>query len=171
RDLRRSLRARGLGVSPGGAADRRGALTGRATKEDPASQFWRQIRAAHPGFIEAVRADALITLHHRGERAFRSRADAVIQIARLACVSDGFLGQMLYRAKPRLQALGVPVLPRVAHRLAVATAQIAIGDPVVLAPGVYIAHGQVVFDGITKIGSGAIVGPFVSIGLVAGEFL
>ena len=30
---------------------------------------------------------------------------------RLAVVSDAFLAQALYRAKARLQALGVPMLP------------------------------------------------------------
>jgi hypothetical protein len=51
-------------------------------------------------------------------------------------MSDAFLAQALYRAEARLQALGVPVLPRLAHRLAMALAQVAIGDPVVIHPGV-----------------------------------
>ncbi len=34
------------------------------------------------------------------------------------------------------------------------TAQISIGDPVVMAPGVYIVHGQVVIDGLAEIGPG-----------------
>ena len=85
-------------------------------------------------------------------------------------VSDAFLAQALYRAKARLQALGVPVLPRLAHRLAMITGQVCIGDPVVVQPGVYIAHGQVVIDGFVHIGRGVVLFPWVTIGLRAGNF-
>jgi serine O-acetyltransferase len=132
--------------------------------------FWRAIRSRHPGLREALVADARMTALHRGERfEFRSAADAARQILRLAWVSDAFLAQALYRAKARMQALGVPILPRLAHRLAMALAQISIGDPVVIAPGVYIIHGCVVADGLVEIGTGAVIGPFVTIGLRAGN--
>ena len=63
----------------------------------------------------------------------------------------------------------MPVLPRLAHRLAMALAQVSIGDPVVVEPGVYVVHGQIVIDGIVEIGGGTVVSPFVTIGLRAGE--
>src|SRR5680860_790009 len=92
---------------------------------------WRDIRARHPRLLEALVADARITARYRGERhEFRSRFDVALQVLRLAWVSDAFLAQALYRAKARMQALGVPLLPRVAHRLAMAIAQVSIGDPV-----------------------------------------
>lgn len=120
--------------------------------------------------MEAVLADARTAAAHRGERfRFRSRADAALQALRLAWVSDAFAAQVLYRAKARLQGLGVPVVPRLAHRAAMGLAQVSIGDPVVVRPGVYIVHGQVVIDGIVEIGSGAVIGPFVTIGLRAPE--
>ena len=50
------------------------------------------------------------------------------------------------------------------------TAQVAIGDPVVMEPGVYIVHGQVVFDGIVEIRRGAIISPWVTIGLRGGDW-
>lgn len=132
--------------------------------------FWAALRARHPGFWEAVREDARVTALHRGERhEFRSQADAVLQALRLAWTSDAFLAQALYRAKSRLQALGVPVLPRLLHRLAVVLAQVSIGDPVVMAPGVYVVHGQVVADGLVEIGPGVVISPFVTIGLRAGD--
>ena len=90
-------------------------------------------------------------------------------MARLAWSSDAFLAQALYRVKARLQARRVPLLPRLAHRLAMATAQVSIGDPVVVAPGVYLLHGQVVIDGLVEIGEGAVIAPFVTIGLRAGD--
>lgn len=132
--------------------------------------FWSALRARHPRLGEAVREDARVTAMHRGERhAFRSPLDAALQIARLAWVSDAFAAQLLYRLKARCQARGVPLLPRVAHRLAMMLAQVSIGDPVVMAPGVYIVHGQVVIDGLAEIGPGVVISPFVTIGLRAGD--
>jgi serine O-acetyltransferase len=132
--------------------------------------MWREIRSRHPRLREALAADARITAHYRGERhEFHSKLDAAVQMLRLALVSDAFLAQALYRAKARLQALGVPLLPRLAHRLAMAIAQVSIGDPVVVQPGVYIAHGQVVADGLVEIGPGVVLFPFITIGLRAGD--
>ncbi len=97
-----------------------------------------------------------MTALHRGERhEFRSTLDAAVQVARLAWESDAFLAQAFYRAKARMQALGVPLLPRLAHRLAMVIAQVSIGDPVVMEAGVYIIHGQFVADGLIEIHSGA----------------
>ncbi len=111
-----------------------------------------------------------MTALHRGERhEFRSPTDAALQIARLAWVSDAFAAQALYRVKARAQALGIPVLPRLAHRMAIVLAQVSIGDPVVVAPGVYIVHGQVVIDGLVEISAGVVISPFTTIGLRAGH--
>lgn len=135
-----------------------------------ADEFWRTLRARHPPLRAAVMADARITAAQRGERhEFRSPADAALQLARLALVSDAFLAQVLYRVKARLQARGVPVLPRLAHRAAMALAQVSIGDPVLVAPGVYLLHGQVVIDGIVEIAEGVTIAPWVTIGLRAGD--
>jgi serine O-acetyltransferase len=132
--------------------------------------FWRALRARHPGLREALVADARVTARFRGERhQFRSRSDAALQIMRLAWVSDAFLAHALYRVKARAQALGVPVVPRLAHRLAMMTGQVSIGDPVVIEPGVYFVHGQIVADGLVEISAGTSIAPFVTIGLRAGE--
>jgi serine O-acetyltransferase len=136
-----------------------------------AQDFWRARRARHPRLREAVLADAKVTALYRGERhEFRSRSDALAQIVRLAWTSDAFLAQALYRAKARGQALRIPLLPRLAHRLAMALGQVSIGDPVVLEPGVYVIHGQVVIDGVVEIGAGTVIAPFVTVGLRAGNF-
>jgi serine O-acetyltransferase len=132
--------------------------------------LWRELRARHPRFREAVAADARVTARMRGERhEFRSRLDLALQVVRLAWTSDAFLAQALYRLKARLQALGVPLLPRLAHRLAMITGQVAIGDPVVMHPGVYLIHGQVVIDGLVEIHPDVAIAPFVTIGLRAGD--
>jgi serine O-acetyltransferase len=135
-----------------------------------AAAFLSEIASRHPGFREAVLADARVTLRHRGERdEFTSGIDALVQVVRLIFASDAFLAQLLYRLKARLQRAGVPGLPRIAHRLAIVTGQVAIGDPVVVQPGVYLLHGQVVIDGVVEIQPGVVIGPFVTIGLRSGD--
>jgi serine O-acetyltransferase len=84
--------------------------------------------------------------------------------------SDAFLALAFYRAQARLDAIGVPVLPRVAHRLAMMTAQVCIGRAVLIHPGVYLTHGQVVIDGFIEIHSGVVILPWVTIGLRAGNY-
>lgn len=133
--------------------------------------FWRGVRAAHPPLREAIVADALLTMRLRGEgHDFTSRYDTLRQIVRLAWQSDAFLGQSLYRLKARLQAWRIPLAPRIAHHLAQASAQISIGDPVVVESGVYLMHGQVVIDGVSRVGAGTVVAPFVTIGLRSGSY-
>jgi serine O-acetyltransferase len=133
-------------------------------------QFWQALRARHPRLREALVADARTTALHRGERhEFRGPLDSALQILRLAWVSDAFLAQALYRVKARGQALGIPILPRLAHRAAMMLAQVSIGDPVVVHPGIYIVHGQVVADGLVEIHEGTVIAPWVTIGLRAGD--
>ncbi len=134
-------------------------------------EFWGALRARHPRLRDALPADAKATARYRGERhEFRSRADLVLQMIRLAWVSDAFFAQSMYRVKARLQARRIPVLPRICHRLAMCTSQVCIGDPVVIAPGLYLAHGQVVIDGLVEIGPDVVIFPWVTIGLRAGHF-
>jgi serine O-acetyltransferase len=131
----------------------------------------RRIRARHPGLREAIVADARITAQHRFERhEFHGPVDTVIQVLRLMWVSDAFLAHALYRLKAALQRRGVPLLPRLAHKMAMLIAQVSIGDPVLMEPGVYIVHGQVVIDGIVEVRSGAIISPWVTVGLRAGDW-
>jgi serine O-acetyltransferase len=142
----------------------------KASGDDPKRAFMRALAERHPGFREAVLADARMTALHRGERnEFRSRIDALAQILRLCWASDAFAAQVLYRLKASLQKRGVPVLPRIAHRLAMMLAQVSIGDPVVVQPGVYVIHGQIVMDGLVEVGPGAVIAPWVTIGLRAGN--
>jgi serine O-acetyltransferase len=125
----------------------------------------------HPPFLEAVLEDARVTAAYRTERhKFTSRWDAIGQAVRLASVSDAYLAQVLYRAKASLQAAGIPGLPRVAHRLAMMVAQVCIGDPVVVGPGLYLPHGQIVIDGVVEIGPNVTIRPWVTIGLKDGDF-
>jgi serine O-acetyltransferase len=130
-----------------------------------------EVRARQPRFTTAVVRDAKIYAAGHGERhEFRGRVDAFCQVLRLMWSADAFLAMVLYRAQARLDALRVPLLPRLAKHLANTTGQICIGRAVVIEPGVFIAHGQVVIDGFTTIERDCIIRPFVSIGLRQGDF-
>ena len=94
----------------------------------------------------------------------------VFDIVRLIFVADAFVAQVMYRARMRLIRFRVPVLPWLLHRLSMSWCQVCIGKPVVIGPGLYLPHGQVVIDGITEIGQDCIVFPWVTIGLRAGDF-
>jgi serine O-acetyltransferase len=112
-----------------------------------------------------------VTAAFRAERSrFTSKWDVLLQAIRLAVVSDAFLAQVFYRAKVSMQMAGVPLLPSIAHRLAIVVAQVYIGDPVVIGPGLYLPHGQVVIDGIVEIGRHVTVRPWVTVGLLDGDF-
>lgn len=131
----------------------------------------RELARRHPPFRVAVRSDTVVTAAFRGEPLTRtSRAAVLIEAIRLCVVSDAFFALVCYRAKAALQAAGVPVLPALAHRLAMMTGQICIGDPVVVQPGVYVPHGQIVVDGLTEVRSGCSLAPFVTVGLLADQF-
>ena len=132
--------------------------------------FLRSLQIQHPGFTEAVLADARLAAMYRGERfEARSRVGATARVLRLCWASDAFAAQVLYRLKACLQAKQVPLVPRLAHHLAMALSQVSIGDPVIVEPGVYVVHGQVVVDGLVRIGAGTVISPFVTIGLRAGD--
>jgi serine O-acetyltransferase len=137
---------------------------------DSAAHVDRGAAREHPHFVEAILADARLAAANRGERfEFRSRFDGFVQAVRLLFVTDAFGALMLYRVKASCQARRIPLVPLIAHRLAIITGQVCIGDPVVVQPGIYLPHGQVVIDGFVEIGRGTTIAPFVTIGLVAGD--
>ncbi len=139
------------------------------TPRERGSQALDEVRARHPGFREALVADARLFASYRGEHfRFGSDREALRAALRLAWEADAFLGLALYRAKAALQGRGVPVLPQICHRLAMITAQVCIGDPVVVAPGIYLPHGQIVIDGFVEISKGVTIRPWVTIGLKDG---
>jgi serine O-acetyltransferase len=143
-----------------------------APHTDATELLWRDVRTRHPRFWTAVVSDARVTAARRGDRhEFTSRFDAATQVVRLALVTDAFFALCCYRAKAHCQAHRIPFLPRVLHRLAVVTGQISIGDPVIVHPGLYVPHGQVVIDGMVEIGERVELSPFVTIGLRTGSVL
>lgn len=145
----------------------------RAVADTPERRaFNEDLRRRYPGFREAVVGDARITARNRGERhQFASTLDAWIQVVRLAVVTDAFLAVIFYRAKTACQKRGIPLVPRLLHRWAMRSAQVSIGDPVVIEPGLCLPHGMVVIDGITHLEADVTLSPFVTVGLVAPDFV
>lgn len=133
--------------------------------------YLRSIAAKHPPLLATILEDARFACGQRGERPpSLSRRRLAYEALRLMWSSDAFFAWTLYRCKARMQHFGVPILPRLAHRWAMSLAQICIGDPVVIQPGVYLPHGQVVIDGLVEIDSGTTIRPWVTIGLKEGNF-
>lgn len=130
----------------------------------------RDLHQRHPGFRVAVAEDARVTSMHRGEPAeFDSGRQVLLAVLRLSWSSDAFFAHVCYRLRARLLARGVPVIPRLLHKISMMTAQVSIGDPVLLQPGIYLVHGQVVLDGLVEVGSGSVISPWVTIGLRSGN--
>lgn len=129
----------------------------------------RKFRHKFPSFRKAVSEDVRVFCMFRGERTdLRSVADLAWQVARLSWKTDAFFALLCYRLKATLQVHEVPILPSILHRMAMMTGQVCIGDPVVVAAGIYLPHGSVVIDGIVEIGHAVEIRPWVTIGLKEG---
>ena len=80
-------------------------------------------------------------------------------------VRSRILGVTLYRVKRRLRRWHVPVLPAVCDRLAIVLWDVNIGDHTEIGPGLYLPHGNVVIDGMVRIGRHCVIAPWVTIGV------
>lgn len=124
----------------------------------------------HPRLKEAVLADLRFEYGARtGGKTIESRLGLLRAFWRVLWESDAFGALVCYRVKASAQRAGIPVLPRLAHRLAISWAQVSIGDPVLVRPGIRLPHGQVVIDGFVEIEAGVAIRPFVTIGLKEGD--
>jgi serine O-acetyltransferase len=125
-----------------------------------------------PPLLDSLLQDATAFAAHRLEPVqSNSRLHQWLDALRLVWESDDYLGLALFRLRSSLHAHGVPILPRVIHRLCIAVFGIRIGSKVVLKGGIYLPHGNVVIDGVVLIGRGCIICPWVSIGLRQGNLL
>jgi serine O-acetyltransferase len=79
--------------------------------------------------------------------------------------AETWLAVWLFRAKVRLRAAGVPLLPGACDTLSRALFHVWIGDRVEIGPGLMMSHGNVVIDGRTRIGKNCQINPWVTIGL------
>jgi serine O-acetyltransferase len=123
----------------------------------------------HPRFLEAVAADTRFVAPRwgrpLGERPGRRRILA--ETLRLAWESDAYFAQIVYRLRADLLRRGIPVLPRILHRISIVWIHMSISETVLIRPGISIPHGLVTIGGVVEIGPGVLISPSVSIGLTA----
>lgn len=138
---------------------------------DPEAEAgWDTLRQLQPTFRKAVVMDAKVAAAFRGERSeFRGSLDTLLQVLRLALVTDAFLAQIAYRLKVSLQAKRVPILPAIANHIAIMTGQVCIADSAILDPGVLIPHGQVVVQGTAHVRGTAVLMPWTTLGLIGAD--
>jgi serine O-acetyltransferase len=138
-------------------------------KEGARTAMTPEVDSRQTPFLELLLTDARLAAIYRGERhEFRSRLDGLLQALRLMLQTDAFLGLAAYRMKARLRALGIPILPWIAHRIAMVLGQISIADTAVVHPGVFIPNGQVVVYGQAEIKPGVTLLPWVTVGPIDG---
>lgn len=135
--------------------------------------FLQDYEARKPRFKEAVLADLQIEAVFRGISIERKgfSFDTIRKLIYFSWETDAFFALFLYRLRTSLKRRRIPLLPKILHKLSVISAQVCIGDPVVMHPGVLLPHGQVVIDGLTIIHSNVVIRPFVAIGLMEGNYL
>jgi serine O-acetyltransferase len=74
------------------------------------------------------------------------------------------LGIALFRGKRALQRRRVPVLPQVLDRACIIFFNVNLGDYTDIGGGLYLPHGNVVVDGMVRIGRNCVIGPWVTVG-------
>ena len=109
----------------------------------------------------------MFAVKRRQQFQFTSRVQKWMNVLRLLWGADEFISLFLYRVRTALRDRGVPILPRLLYYASSYLYGVRIGDRVVIAPGLYLPHGQVVIDGVVRIGRGCIIFPWTTIGLVA----
>lgn len=140
--------------------------TARVTTREELKRLYRTLR---PRFLYAVAEDVDAFCAHRNESRPTRRSSRILTAVRLCWQTDAFLGLLLYRARMALFNAGFPVLPKMLHHLSSRLSGISIGDWAVLGEGIYIPHGQIVVDGLVKIGRGVVLCPWTTIGLQQGN--
>jgi serine O-acetyltransferase len=72
---------------------------------------------------------------------------------------------LLFRLRTSLLKSNVLLLPYLCELLSNAMWRVSIGRPVEIGPGLIIPHGNVVIDGVVRIGRECVINPWVTIGL------
>ncbi len=132
----------------------------------------RDYYARRSSLKRAIREDAKYTAVLRGDPdPGTSTRRAWGNALHLLWDSDDFLGVCIHRLASSLYHHGVPILPRVLRRLNTALFNIRIDEHITIREGLCMPHGNVVLAGVTYVGRRAFIAPWVTIGLVEGDFL
>lgn len=79
-------------------------------------------------------------------------------------VSTRVFAIAMFRGKRALQRMHVPVLPALLDRVCVLFFNVNLGNYTDIGGGLYLPHGNVVVDGLVRIGRDCVIGPWVTIG-------
>ena len=80
-------------------------------------------------------------------------------------VSSRLLGVLLYRLKAWCLHNHLPFAPQLADRLAILLFDVNLGNHTRIGGGLYLPHGNVVVDGIVRVGRNCVIGPWATVGV------
>ena len=89
-----------------------------------------------------------------------ARIGAVLDVL----LSSRVLAIALFRCKRALQRRRVPLLPALLDRTCVVLFNVNLGNYTDIGGGLYLPHGNVVVDGLVRIGRNCVIAPWVTIG-------
>jgi serine O-acetyltransferase len=123
----------------------------------------------HPPFFSTVAADTrfIAPKHGRPIPEDAGPLRVLFETLRLAWETEAYLAQIAFRAKVAMRRRHIPILPRLLHQFSIIWAQVLITDTVIMKPGVNIPRGVVMIGGLTWIGAGTTISPYVTLGLTA----
>ena len=117
------------------------------------------------GLRDAIRRDFAWTASNRWEPLAGRPRLVQFWICVGLLVRSRILGVILIRLKQWLRDRRMPVLPALCDRLAILFWNINIGNHTTIGPGLYLPHGNVVIDGIVRIGRHCVIAPWVTLGV------
>ena len=120
------------------------------------------------GLLHDIAVDLAWTAASRWEPLSKASPPRRVWIVLGLLVKSRVLAVMLYRLEMFLRRWRVPILPAVCDRLAIAGWNVNIGNHTLIGPGLYLPHGNVVIDGIVRIGRRCVIAPWVTIGVNGG---
>jgi len=155
-------------TSPQGA--RAGSKRGDSSLKRDARPFLAAHFAQRPPLFRALSRDALAFALHRGEAAkVRTKFGRALYALRLPFAASEFFALALYRLRVVFRAWHIPIFPSLINWICAIGWDFRVGNSVTIDEGVYLPHGQVDIEGLTYIGNGCYLAPFVGIGLVQGN--
>jgi serine O-acetyltransferase len=94
---------------------------------------------------------------------------SMARVRRTLAVADVLLNSRvlaiaLFRGKRALQRRRVPLLPQILDRACIFFFNVNLGDYTDIDGGLYLPHGNVVVDGMVRIGRNCVIGPWVTVG-------
>ena len=140
--------------------------------ERPFQAFRLKHRAIkRPPFFPALARDAIVYAYHRGESSkVRTKFGRVTYALMLPFRASEYFALILYRLRVILLRSHIPLLPGILNWACALGWGIRIDNTVIVDEGVYIPHGDMVIAGLVYIGKSCVLSPFITIGLIQGDF-